>query len=285
MKEKKRLKASTWVIIALVLCLISSIGACLVQSSGGSVRVEDFKVFVDDGRYINGQIYIPRDASPDNKLPLIILSHGSYNNLDHQDLNMIELSRRGFVVISSDAFSHGSSSVGTDGHIAYDNVSLLVDYACNTFNFIDTDKIGISGHSMGGMIVSTCMQTNFERAARGEGENRIAAILTVGCDPQYTPYEFEGVDAPVDVAVNWGTIAAKYDEWFYKGETGNPALYLQSEAAKSFVNQLDGVDVTDAVENGKIYTGTIDGEKYVRVIYQNNEIHPLTSRHLLYSTL
>ena len=270
------MKKSTRILlaVALCLCLISGIFASLVQSSFNTVTVEDFKVIVDDGRYVNGQIYIPKDASPDNKLPLIVLSHGSYNNLEHQDQNMIELSRRGFVVISSDAYCHGSSSI-PDAGLEVTNMQHVIDYAVASYTFIDKDKIGVSGHSMGGQISSVTVSHYFEQAARGEGENLVSAICTVGYDPQYTPYEFEGVEEPVPVAIDWGVIAAQYDEWFFTAETGDPRQYLESDAARSFVEQLEGVTLDGAVENHKVYTGTIDGEEYIRVINQNTEIHPL----------
>ena len=260
--------------VALCLCLISGIFASLVQSSFNTVKVEDFKVIVDDGRYVNGQIYIPKDASPENKLPLIVLSHGSYNNLEHQDQNMIELSRRGFVVISSDAYCHGSSSIPAAG-LEVTNMQHLIDYAVASYTFIDKDKIGVSGHSMGGQISSETVRHYFEQEAKDLGDNLVSAICTVGYDPQYTPYEFEGVAEPVDVAIDWGVIAAKYDEWFFTAETGDPRVYLQSDSAKNFVQQLEGVTLDGAVENHKFYTGTINGEEYVRVINQNTEIHPL----------
>lgn len=266
------------VAVALMLCLISSIGASVVQSSYGAVRVEDLSVVAGDGTRINGQIYIPKKASAENKLPLIVVSHGSYNNMDMQDLNMIELSRRGFVVISSDAYNHGSSSLAPGdimGLFPAKNMYQLIDYACAAFTFIDTDKIGVSGHSMGGMISNYTVQHYFEREALGTGVNRIAAVLDVGADPQIAPYTFEGVEAPVNLAVNWGVICARYDEWFFKGETGNPALYLESDTARAFINQLEGANVEGTVENGKVYTGLIDGKEYIRGIWQNNEIHPL----------
>ena len=95
--------------IALCLCIISMIGASVFQSSFGTVTVKDLNVVLANGKSVNAQIYIPNGASTENKVPLIILSHGSYNNLEHQDLNMIELSRRGFAVISLDEYNHGSS--------------------------------------------------------------------------------------------------------------------------------------------------------------------------------
>lgn len=259
--------------VSLCLCLISGIFASAFMTDHGAVDVEDLRVVVDDGKYITAQIYIPKLASAENKLPLIVVQHGSYNNYDHQDQNMIELARRGFVVISPDAYNHGNSYV-IDGGTQFTNCIHLIDYACSSYTFIDLDKVGISGHSMGAGIASETVRHYFEQAATGAGPNRVSAIVDVGYDPQYTPYQFEGVDEPVDLTIDWGVIAAKYDEWFFKDANGDPRGYLQNPNAVAFINQLDGVDVTE-VENHKIYTGTIDGEEYIRVINQNTEIHPL----------
>ena len=190
---------------------------------------------------------------------------------------MIELSRRGFAVISIDEYNHGSSDmeVADASIFASQAMRQIIDYACASYTFIDTDKIGVAGHSMGGIISNATVAYYFAQEALGLGENKVSAVLDVGYDPQLEPYEIEGVDEPVDLAIDWGVVCAKYDEWFFKGDTGNPADYLTSTNAKTFVNQLDGVDVADEVENHKIYTGTINGEEYIRVINQNNEIHPL----------
>lgn len=275
MKEKWYKSPKFWICIALVLCLISMIGASSVQSSGGKVNVQDIRVVVQEGVVVNGQIYIPEKASPDNKLPLIVVSHGSFNNLEMQDQNMVELSRRGFVVISSDAYRHGSSSTYVD--YAYGNMVAIIKYAISSMDFIDTEKIAVSGHSMGGMIATETLRYFMEQEALGNGKSPVSAILNVGYDPVYTDYEFEGVDEASKLTVNFGVIAAKYDEWFFQSEdvANNPAKYLESNNARTFVNQLEGVDITGAVGNGEIYRGTIDGDEYIRVIYQNNEIHPM----------
>ena len=263
--------------VALCLCLVSSIFASLFQSSFNTVTVKDMNVVVAAGKSVNAQIYIPKNATPENKVPLIVVSHGSYNNLDHQDQNMIELSRRGFAVISLDEYNHGSSDmeVADASIFASQAMRQLIDYACASYTFIDTDKIGVAGHSMGGIISNATVAYYFAQEALGLGENKVSAVLDVGYDPQLEPYTVEGVEDPVDLTIDWGVICAKYDEWFFKGDTGNPADYLTSTNALTFVNQLDGVDVADKVENHKLYTGTIDGEEYIRVINQNNEIHPL----------
>ncbi len=273
------MKKSTKIVlaVALCLCLVSSVFASLFQSSFGAVSVKDINVVVADGKSVNAQIYIPKKASPDNKVPLVVVSHGSYNNLDHQDLNMIELSRRGFAVISIDEYNHGSSDmeVADASIFASQAMRQIIDYACASYTFIDRDKVGVAGHSMGGIISNATVQYYFTQEALGLGDNKVSAVLDMGYDPQIAPYEIEGVAQPVELTIDWGVVAAKYDEWFFKGDTGNPAEYLTSSNAISFVNQLDGVDVTGAVENHKIYTGTIGGEEHIRVINQNNEIHPL----------
>lgn len=263
--------------IALCLCIISMIGASVFQSSFGTVTVKDLNVVLANGKSVNAQIYIPNGASTENKVPLIILSHGSYNNLEHQDLNMIELSRRGFAVISLDEYNHGSSDneVADASLFSSQAMRQIIDYACASYTFIDTDKIGVAGHSMGGIISNATVRYYFMQEALGLGENKISAVLDMGYEPTYSAYEFEGVDEPVKLAIDWGVICAKYDEWFFQDENGDPRGYLENPNALTFVNQLDGVDVTDAVENHKVYTGTIDGEEYIRVINQNIEIHPL----------
>lgn len=278
MNSKPKNKAAVWLCIALILCLISAIGASIVQTSFGQVNVQDLRVVVDDGYVVNGQIYIPKKATADNKVPLVVVSHGSFNNFDMQDLNMIELSRRGFVVISTDAYRHGSSSINVAEEDSMNNMWHVIDYATASYTFIDLDKVGVSGHSMGAMIASTAAQHYFEQEALGLGVNKVAAVLDVGYDAQYQPFVFGDVEVPVtEFDVDWGMIQAKYDEWFFRSPDvdNNPARFLESDNARSFINQAGiGLTEDDVVENWKIYRGNIGGEEHIRAIFQNTEIHP-----------
>lgn len=97
--------AKIFLAISLALCLLSGIFASVYQSSFNTVEVEDFNVIVENGSYVNGQLYIPKDASEDNKLPFLVFLHGNFNNYSMQDQNAIELSRRGFVVMITDNFN------------------------------------------------------------------------------------------------------------------------------------------------------------------------------------
>ncbi len=74
-----------------------------------------------------------------------------------QDINAIELSRRGVAVITYDAYFRLSpvpipdvmTSTMTDGI----GMVSVVDYAYDELDYIDKEHIGILGHSMGGMAV------------------------------------------------------------------------------------------------------------------------------------
>lgn len=269
---KKRTKVI--LAISLLLCLISGIFASRFQSSFGTVAVEDFNIIVQDGKNINGQIYIPKTASADNKLPFLIFLHGNFNNYDMQDQNAIEMSRRGFVTMIIDNFNMGNSSVTEIGAWDMSAIRLMVEYATSCYNFIDTDKIGIYGHSLGGYVAHDAVQYYLTAQDNG-GECKVSAILDAGNDPAYENFVNEATGEEIELAVNWGVLAAKWDEWCYTGETGNPSLYLTSDNARTFVNQLEGVDVTGDVENWHIYKGAVNGDEYIRVIYQIPGFHAM----------
>lgn len=269
MKKAKRL-----IVVAIVLCLVSAVGASLLQTGGGAVAVTETTIPGSDGATISGLLYRPQNATADNPLPLIITGHGSFNNKEMQDQNLIELSRRGFVVFAPDSYRHGKSSIHSEDMGEYTSMVDSVE-ALRSLNYVDQARIGLMGHSMGGDQANNTVRHYIEQEARGEGENPISAVLTVGCDPPYTFYETEGIAEPVPVTVDYGVIQAKYDEWFFKQPDVdmNPARYLESENAQSFVNQV-GAGLTGPVESGQIYEGTIGGEDFSRVIYQTEEIHP-----------
>ena len=269
----KRMKVL--LVISLVLCLLSGIGAHVLQTDFGNVQVEEVKIPGSDGSVISGLLYRPKSATADHPLPLIITAHGSYNNKEMQDQNLIELSRRGFIVFAGDSYRHGNSSIHVSDMSEYTSLVDIVE-ALYDLNYVDQEKVALTGHSMGADQTNNTVKYYLTQEALGEGENKIAAALVIGCDPPYTSYEVEDLEGSVPVNIDYGVIEAKYDEWFFKQEDVgmDPARYLESANAKAFIEQV-GVTVGDVVENGKVYEGTVDGKDCVRVIYQNPEIHPM----------
>ena len=98
----KKSKARFWLCIALVLCLISCIGASAVQTSFGQVTIRDLRFETASGHQMSALLLIPDTATPETPAHAIVCSHGWYNNREMQDLNYVEYARRGFVVLSID---------------------------------------------------------------------------------------------------------------------------------------------------------------------------------------
>lgn len=80
--------------IALILCLVGAFGASVIQSDFGRVEITDVVIRTDAGEY-TGYLFVPENATPENPAPAIVTSHGYLNNREMQDLNYVELARRG----------------------------------------------------------------------------------------------------------------------------------------------------------------------------------------------
>ncbi len=161
--EKVRTKkwAIRWLAISLVLILISCIGASMLQTNFGKTQVYTFKLPTSDGKYLSCNMYRPEEASADNKVPLVIAMAGTYASKEQMDIPGIELSRRGIAVITFDPYMHGLSSGGTEPYseFAWTDAGMiaLVEYAYNNLDFVDNTKIGVTGHSLGGRVISNTL--------------------------------------------------------------------------------------------------------------------------------
>jgi hypothetical protein len=97
-----------------------------------------------------------------------MVSHGYINTREMQSPFAIELSRRGYVVLSLDMAGHGDSggALGTDDGGGPDALSYLA-----SLPFVDRTRIGLEGHSMGGVpVVGAAMaQPNGYRSMVLEG--------------------------------------------------------------------------------------------------------------------
>lgn len=120
---------------AAALMLIGSIGAWMLQTSFFSVRVEDIHLPTNHQQTLHAIAYIPKSASAENKAPVVIVCHGWSDSAEKMDASCIELSRRGIVVISMDAYGHGLSSniAGLMPSSGIDGLGMvpLVDYCAS----------------------------------------------------------------------------------------------------------------------------------------------------------
>lgn len=290
---RKNKKSLLMLVIVLAVILVSSFFASMIQSAGYKVRVTDLRDATNSGYLINeetgqetttevngkvvsGILFMPKDASASNKKPAVVLTHGYLNNRELQLQNAIELARRGFIVLTIDREGHGNYLPTSDKGSAMMNTSGMYDSAKYLYNLpeVDKTKIGISGHSMGGM---TTAATLMQDASVGI----ISAGLMQGWD------SFMGAGADVSV----GILKAMDDEFFFgsKFADGTESIcreYLQSVGAANFVKasytegDKSSIDIKSGgiYVNGQLTTTSDDGSAVgqpFRVIYEANEIHPL----------
>jgi len=275
-------RSKTLLVISIVLVLISMLVAGAVQTSFGRVDVREISIVTKVGT-LTGYLLVPNTATIDTPAPAIVTSHGYLNNREMQDINYVELSRRGYVVFAMNAYKHGDSSVPDVGFANTINVRTggmvdAVEYLA-TLPFVDATRIGVTGHSMGGgyAINTAAYYTDLERQALANGAsvvdakalNKIAAVLPLGAYPS-------DLAANTDHSGNsgflcdLGVIVGKYDEFF--AAAGNSGLQLlSSDMTHNLLAVQTGVQQTSALEEGKAYANPNNG--YSLVIYNPRETH------------
>lgn len=289
--------------IALVVILLTSFIGCLVQTSGFSVKVtelydvtaEETVATVDlsaiggsdsakvTGFVESGLLFVPNDASADNQLPGVVLTHGYLNSYELQLSFGIELARRGYVVLIIDRENHGSNQVTSSSE--YSSTYGSGAYGASMYNaaaylyatgYVDVDNIAISGHSMGGL--ATNMGLWIDTTVRNAGGVGIISAGLVQANNAAT-YAYHSEHTV-------GILKATDDEFFFKstladGTSSISRQYLQSTAAAAFIGiteyeaTADGIDIQEGVKyvGGVAVTG--DTDEPFRVIYEAEEIHPL----------
>ncbi len=293
--QKKKRSAVFWLCIALVLCLISCIGASLLQTDFGNVQILKFKIPTDNGKWVAGTMFRPVSATAENKVPIVITSHGYLNNNEMQDISGIELSRRGIAVIAMDAYFHGNSSstqYSYEDSLIVEGMGMipLVEYAYSQLDWVDNTKIGIMGHSMGGTTTINTAQyygrlyneaieaaqapdsdggaeITAEEQAYADSVNKVAAAF-----PTSSVYITD--DARMtEIHCNFGTNFGFYDESAYRCVNGDGDLRDAPEAL-AIINSILPEDekLTDTVEIGKMYGDP--SNKTLRVVYNPHETHP-----------
>lgn len=263
-----------WLALSLVLCLISAVGASIVQTAAGAVTVKDLQWETSSGRTLNALLFVPDGATAADPAPAVVVSHGWWNNREMQDANYVELTRRGFVVLSIDMYGHGNSDplpadeleVGGTG--LYDGVRMIADLP-----YVDTTRIGISGHSNGARAA------NFSVAIDNEVDKPlIAAVFLVDNEAMYT--DADGAYANLYGTRDVGLVADQYDEFFFRSydAEGNvltpPREFATTPNAQSFLNFGSDPADGEARDVDTVYTESIDGEEAIRILHTPAQTHP-----------
>jgi len=266
-KTKKR---NIILMISIVLMLVSCIFTSMIQTNFGNVTVKEINWVTDNGYTMNAWLFIPDSATAETPAPAVVTSHGMFNNKGMQDLNFVELARRGFVVLAQDMPSHGDSddveSIVSTIMGLYESVKELAGMP-----FVDAARIGITGHSLGGMSCNTAVQLdNYAPTPL------IAAVLLNSADGTYTA---DGQFVNVYGSRDMGIVAGQYDEWFFDDTdaNGNPTLpkdFIYNKNAQSILHFGKDPAGLELREANTMYTETVDGQEAIRVIYNPAIIHP-----------
>ncbi len=282
------MKSKNWgklLVIALVLCLVGAMGASMIQSNFGKVEITDVVIRTSAGEY-TGYLFVPENATAENPAPAIVTSHGYLNNREMQDLNYVELARRGYVVFAQDAYNHGNSGVLQDGagsEVQHSTAGMVdaVEYLY-TLDFVDQSRIGVTGHSMGGGYsnATAAYYSGLEREALKNGAtaeeakklNKVAACLIVGNYPLALS-QVEDQTGNSGYLCDLGIVAGQFDE-FYTGMSGNYGFeLLTSENTNNLIAVQTGVKLNAPAEEGKFYENADNG--YVMALYNPAEFHAM----------
>jgi pimeloyl-ACP methyl ester carboxylesterase len=237
-------------ILGVALILAGSLLAHAIETSGG-VSLHEARFAGDrPGLTLSGLLYQPASATAQHPAPAVLVSHGYINTREMQSPFAIELARRGFVVLAIDMEGHGYSQgavfqdrdLGGPAALRY----------LQSLPYVDKANIGLEGHSMGGVPISTAA------ASQPDGYK---AIVFEGSTPA-----FLGAKAPAsfhDLAVVYG----QYDE-FAPLMWGVPkgSLVPASKKLSKVFGQPSPILV------GKIYGSIADGS--ARVLENPPVTHP-----------
>ena len=290
MKNRKFTLVMTLICIALIL--FTAVASSLFQTSGGKVDIVqvnnesnngvkevDGTAYPVVGKVASGLLYIPKNAY-EAPAPGIVMTHGAFNNKEMQEAFAIEMARRGYVVICVDGPLHGDNEDPSDvnwGEYLLNAGKYLYNLTDASGNkLVDGNKIGVSGHSMGGGYTNSALQLDgvdtvgagFEGAtpealAAGYHLGIFSAGAPEAADPDNSCYgsNLLGVAA----------IKGNADEWYYNSEMKQPEYIMIS---KDFMSQevfnqgiagtYQAVYAYNPTSFSMQWSGSIDGKLYVK---------------------
>ncbi|NGZ75062.1 serine aminopeptidase domain-containing protein [Saccharibacillus alkalitolerans] len=292
--------------LSLVLILLGSWLAGMFNTSFYKVNVKEISFKADHGT-LNGLLYMPKGAGPDDPRPVIVTTHGYLNTKEMQDAPAIEMSRRGYIVLALDMYDHGDSRWDGDIKVGeqfstfwiysqFDAAKYMYDQPYTKKDENGNAYLAVSGHSMGGFSTLLAMYMD-EMNALQAGHRMIYTGISVGSD-----FSYAAAVAPQDQLTaaygsrTVGMIAGRYDEFFFnksdEEKTAEEKEIVGTVMRKDFAKTLSGraflglgPDSAEQAQAGRYYTvdsGDVKVEDQIvrpsqggeRIIYTPNQTHP-----------
>ena len=255
------------------LILIFSFFASLILTSFGSVEVKSLRLNTQNNQFIIYDLYKPKSASAENKAPFIAVIPGFQRSKEALSNIAIELSRRGYVVALIDPYAQGLSSSSLSTRAAttegYGMFSLVEHVYAGAFDFVDINKIGATGHSMGGNAAIRGADYFGKQAIKNNKKSILNSVYVSG-------YVLTLRDSILkDSRSNMGISYALYDEGAFRNELkGWDAADMQiaPESLRTVNYVLKKDEKIKIVELGKYY-GQVENQTS-RVIFNEPVLHP-----------
>ena len=269
----KHLQKNKLLSYCLAIIFVSSLIASFIQTSFNKVEIELRELKTDDVQTLIYDLYKPQLATSENKVPFVIVVPGFQRSKEALSNIAIELSRRGLAIALIDPYAQGMSSSSisriaatTQGY----GMFALVDYAyAGNFSFVDTKKIGSTGHSMGGNAAIRGADYFGKEAIKENKKSKLHSVYISG-------YVLTLRDKVLkDSRSNMGVSYAYYDEGAFRNElkgwdAGN--MEIAPESLRVVNNVLPSKEQISKVELGNYY-----GDKNnntLRVIFNERLLHP-----------
>jgi hypothetical protein len=247
--------------------------ASIVQTSFGTVKIELQKLSTDDGQTLVYDLYKPKQANIDNKVPFVIVVPGFQRSKEALSNIAIELSRRGFAIALIDPYAQGMSSSSVSRLAATTQgygMFALVNYAYEgNFSFVDVDKIGSTGHSMGGNAAIRGADYFGKEAITSNSKSKLDSVFISG-------YVLTLRDNILrDSRSNMGVSYALYDEGAFRNELEGwdaANMEIAPESLRVVNSVLDENNKVQKVDLGKYYGNKKN--RTLRVIFNEKLLHP-----------
>ncbi|HSG97138.1 MAG TPA: hypothetical protein VLA11_04035 [Woeseiaceae bacterium] len=260
---------------ALLTCLfvlfLAGWMAAQVQSDWGRVHVQSIKLPTQNGQWVVADLFRPRSASADSPAPFIAVVPGFQRSKEALSNIALELARRGFVTASIDPYAQGSSSASlsriaatTEGY----GLFALIDYVASSenLNYIDTTRIGATGHSAGGNAAIRAANYFGREAIRTGRPSKLDSVYVSGYVLTLRD------DVLDDVRSNVGVAYALYDEGAYRNELGHGDMRTAPEALRAVNSGLPAEETVSVVDIGRYYGDRT--ARTLRVVHNEHVLHP-----------
>ena len=267
------LKENKTLIAIASLILLFSYLASLFLTSFGSVEVKSLRLDTQNGQYIIYDLYKPKTATKDSKAPFIAIIPGFQRSKEALSNIAIELSRRGYVIALIDPYAQGLSSSSLSTRAAttegYGMFALVEHIHSGAFEFVDTNKIGATGHSMGGNAAIRGADFFGKQATEKNKKSKLDSVYVSGYVLTLRNNILRNSRS------NMGVSYALYDEGAFRNELSgwdSANMKIAPESLRVVNNILATDQQIEEVDLGKYY-GSKENNT-LRVIFNEPVLHP-----------